>query len=137
MEDPHTQIIKFLEKNNIPYELIDHEPVYTSEEATKVRWISLHQGAKTLLLKAKDAYMLFILPGDMKLDTKRVKTLLAIKDLRFATPEEVKMIMGCEVEACYPFGNLINIRMFVDKSLAQNEMISFNPGVHTKSIKMM
>lgn len=136
MVNPYEEIINFLDKNNIAYEVIEHEPVFTSEQAAQVRGLSLKQGAKSLLLKADKDFILVILPGDKKLDSKKLKNLLGIKNLRFATSEEVKEIMGCEIGACYPFGNLINVKMFVDTTLSKNEIISFNPGVHSTSIRV-
>lgn len=135
MQNPFEKIKEFLKEHSIQYELIEHEAVYTSEQAASIRGISLHQGAKALLLKAKENFILCILPGDKRLDSKKVKKLLDVKDLRFATKEEVVQIMGCEIGACYPFGNVINVRMIVDPSLSENDIISFNPGIHTRSIK--
>ncbi len=136
MQNPSEAIFRFLNEKNISYEVLEHEAVYTSEQAAQVRGLHLTQGAKSLLLKANKEFVLVILPGDKKLDSKKLKTLLGIKSLRFATPEEVKEKMGCEIGACYPFGNLINLQMFVDNNLANNDVIFFNPGIHTKSIKM-
>ena len=136
MQNPYLAIQNFLKQSHIEYESIEHEPVYTSEQAAKIRGISLKQGAKSLLLKAKNEFILAVLPGDKRLDSKKLKTLLGVKDLRFASPEEVKEIMGCEIGACYPFGNLIGIKMVIDNSLAVNDIISFNPGVHHVSIKL-
>ncbi len=129
-------ILRFLNKNNIFYQVIDHEPIFTMENTTEIPGLNLEQGAKSLLLRSKDMFMLIVIRGDKKLDSKKLKKLLQIKDLRFATPEEVKIIMKCEVGCCFPFGNLISVQMIVDKHLDENEIISFTPGVHTKSIKM-
>ncbi|MBI2032072.1 MAG: hypothetical protein HYV38_01860 [Candidatus Levybacteria bacterium] len=136
MQDPYKIITDFLDQKNIPFEIIEHEPVYTSEQAANVRGLSLKQGGKSLLLKADNNFILVIIPGDKRLDSKKLKKLMGIRNLRFANPEEVKEVMKCEVGACYPFGNLIGIKMMVDRLLSRNEVISFNPGVHNKSIKM-
>lgn len=133
---PFEMIRSFLDENNIQYELFEHEPVFTSEQAANIRGFSTHQGAKALLTKADGEFTMFVLPGDMKLDTKKAKQLLNVKDIRFATPEEVVEVMGCEIGACYPFGNLIDVPMYVDQKLADNNEIAFNPGVHNRSIKM-
>lgn len=134
--NPFEEIVKLLDKNNIKYDLIEHEPVFTSGQAAKVRNEPLRQGAKSLLLKTKNGFLLAVLPGDKKLCSKKLRKNCFIKDFRFAYPEEVKTIMGCEIGACYPFGNILNLRTIVDKTLAENEFIALNPGVHNKSIKM-
>ncbi|MDO8460905.1 MAG: YbaK/EbsC family protein [bacterium] len=136
MQNPYESIISVLKSNNITYEELEHEPVYTSEQAARIRGLSLREGAKSLLLKTKDRFVLAVLPGDKRLDSKKLKKKLSVKDLRFATPDEVKEIMGCEIGACYPFGNIIGIKPIVDQILAKNAFISFNPAVHNKSIKM-
>lgn len=134
--NPFEKIQNFLRENKVVYELTEHEPVYTSAAAAAVRGFELKSGAKALLLKGGGSFVLIILPGSDKLDSRKVKNYLGVKDLRFATPEEVEKVMGCQIGACYPFGNLIDTRMIVDFKLAQNEKISFNPGVHNKSITM-
>lgn len=136
MQNPYEEIIKLLDNQAIKYEILEHEPVYTSEQAAKVRGLSLKQGAKSLLLKADGEFILAVLPGNRKLDSKKLKQKLGVKNLRFATPDEVKKIMGCEIGACYPIGTIIGIKPLVEISFAQNEIISFNPGVHNKSIKI-
>lgn len=133
---PFEKITAFLDEQNVPYELVAHEPVYTSEQAAAVRGFSMDQGAKSLLLKVKNSFVLCILPGSKRLDMKKVRSVVGAGDIRFAKPEEVVQIMGCEIGACYPFGNLIDVPMYVDPTLANNDIISFNPGLHDKSIKM-
>lgn len=136
MQNPYKEIIKLLNSQTIEYEILEHEPICTSRQAAKIRGVSLQQGAKSLLLKAGDKFILVVLPGDKKLDSKKLKQKLGIKNLRFATPGEVKEIMGCEIGACYPIGTIIGIKPLVDTLLTKNEVISFNPGVHDKSIKI-
>lgn len=133
---PFELIISFLEAAGVKYRLIEHEPVFTSEQAARVRGISASMGAKSLLLKAEGGFMLAVLSGNLKLDVKKLEEFYNVKEARFAKLDEVKVVMGCEVGACYPFGNLIGVRMLVDNELAKNKEISFNPGVHNKSLIM-
>jgi Ala-tRNA(Pro) deacylase len=136
MCNPYQEIVKLLKTCNIFYEDTEHEPVYTSAQAAQIRGISASQGAKALLLKSGNGFILALLQGDHRLDSRKLKSLLKIKNLRFASPEEVKDIMGCEIGACYPFGNLIGLPTYADNYLSANDTISFNPGVHTHSIEM-
>ena len=133
---PYEKIINLLKANNISYKETEHEPVYTSEQAAKIRGMSINAGAKSLLLKTENGFILVVLPGDRKFDNKKLKTLLKIKNLSFATPQEVKDKMGCEIGACYPFGNIIDLPTYVDKFLSKSEIISFNPGLNTRSIEI-
>lgn len=136
MQNPYQKIIEILNSKGIKYEIIEHKPVYTSEQAAKVRNESINSGAKSLLLKVNSDFIVTVLPGGKRLSSKKIKDILKIKDLRFATPEEVKEIMGCDIGACYPLGKIIGVKTIVDNSLLENGKISFNPGLHDKTIKL-
>lgn len=136
MQNPYQKIIEMLDTQGVKYEIAEHEPVYTSEQAARVRNESVNTGAKSLLLKADNNFVLTVLPGGKRLSSKKLKDFLGLKSLRFATPQEVKEIMGCEIGACYPLGRIIGIKTIVDNVLLENNEISFNPGLHDKTIKL-
>lgn len=137
MTDPYEAILRLLDEAHIAYEKFEHEPVHTSEEAAAVRGVSMSQASKALLFKTKEGnFVLVVLPGDKRADSRKLKDLLQTKSIRFATPEEVVEQMGCKIGSCYPLGIIAGLRTLVDKSLGENESIFFNPGRHDVSIKM-
>ena len=136
MINPFESIIKLLESQNVPYRVIEHKAVFTSEDAACVRGLSVSEGAKSLLLKTDDHFVLIVMPGDRRLDSKKLKNVLGSKKLRFATPEEVREIMSCEIGACYPFGNILGLRTLVDTSFVMSEFICASPGKHTASVRL-
>jgi len=81
---PYDKITELLRAHHINYQELDHEPVYTSQEAARIRGLSLDEGAKSLLLKTKHKFVLVVLAGSKKLDSKKLKNILSVKDLRFA-----------------------------------------------------
>ena len=136
MKEPYEAIIRLLDEARIAYEKYEHEPVFTSEEAA-VRGVSMSQAAKALLFKTKESnFVLVVLPGDKRADSRKLKGILGTKSIRFATPEEVEEKMGCKIGSCYPLGIVAGLRTLVDKSLGQNEEIFFNPARHDISIRM-
>ncbi len=130
------RIISLLESKNIKYEVYEHKPVYTSEEAAAVRNTKLSQGAKALIMKGDKNPLMIVLPADRKVDFKKFKSSTGIKNLEMATAEEVKEIAGVEIGAVPPFGNLLNLLLYVDSHLKEEREIVFNAGLHTKSVKM-
>lgn len=131
------KIIKLLKENNVEYELIEHEPVYTSEEAARVRGTSLKHGAKAIVFSADKQPILVVVSGDKKVDIKIFKKRYGIKDLRILSPAEVKEKTDLEIGAIPPFGNLMGFPTYmVDQLVTKNKEIIFNAGSHTKSIKM-
>ncbi|OGK62136.1 aspartate--tRNA(Asn) ligase [Candidatus Roizmanbacteria bacterium RIFOXYB2_FULL_38_10] len=130
------RIQAMLKQNGVEFKHLMHKPVYTSLEASKVRGTTLQQGAKALLMYADGKPLMLVLPAHRKVDTKRFKTTQHIKDLRMATPQEVKKLIGVEIGAVPPFGNLFTLPLFVDKGLGVNKRIVFNAGDHAQSIEM-
>jgi prolyl-tRNA editing enzyme YbaK/EbsC (Cys-tRNA(Pro) deacylase) len=82
-------------------------------------------------------FVMLVIPGDKKFDKEKVKTNLMIKDIRFATEEEVAEITeGIQVGGVPPFGNLFGLAVYVDPHVLQNEKIIFNAGDRRFSIGM-
>lgn len=133
---PSEKIIKLLDDSKVDYKLLEHEPVYTCEQAAKIRGVAADSGVKALLVKSKSNYYLVLLQGSKKLDSKKLRAETRIKDFRFATPQEVVEVMNCEIGACYPFGNIINLPTYADRGLANQQYINFNIGDHRKSVQM-
>jgi len=125
-----------LQQGGVAYTVLRHEPVYTSEQAAAVRGTSLASGAKALLVKAGDRFVLLVLPADRKLDSKRARTALSVKALRFATKEEVLELTGLEPGSIPPFGSLFGMATYCDPALAESGFINFNAGDHAISVQM-
>lgn len=129
------KIKKLLDKKNIQYKLKHHEPVYTSEQAAKVRGDKLEQGAKAIIMKTKNDFIFAVISGAKKIDSKKLKKIVKSKNLSFVDKEKVKEF-GLESGSVPPFGSIIGLQTYVDKSLTENEEIAFNAGSLTDSIKM-
>lgn len=132
----YDEIIKLLDDRGAKYEVIEHGHVVSVEDANRETGIDPKEGAKALVLKAGDKFVLCVVRGTNKLDYKKVREILGTRKLRFATPEEVIDVMGVEIGACYPFGEIAGIEMLVDETLSENKKITFSPGVHDKHIYM-
>jgi Ala-tRNA(Pro) deacylase len=120
----------------VGFTVLRHEPVYTSEQAAAVRGTSLASGAKALVLKAGDAFVMAVLPADRKLDSKKARAILGAKNVRFATKEEVEQLTGLQPGSIPPFGSLFGLKTYCDPALAENASINFNAGDHAISVQM-
>lgn len=130
------RIIEFLDAHTVNYTVIEHPPTPTSEDSARYRGEPLKIGAKALVVKTDTEFLLAVIPADRKLDTKALKKIANSRNLRFATPEELKEKTGCEKGAVPPFGELLGIPMMVDPALFAEEDMAFNAGSLEKSIKM-
>jgi len=130
-------IKELLAKNGITYQVSEHEPVYTSEQAAKVRGVELRTGVKALVLKTKEGdFITGLVAADRRTDFKKLAKIVGTKSLRLASPKEVLKITGCEIGSVHPFGNLHDLPTYLDASILENDMVNFNAGLHTVSIQM-
>lgn len=165
MEKEFLAICALLNASGIEYQASEHEPVFTSEEAARVRGIALRTGVKALVFRCKyekrfegDAaaeenyigrdkkddetensrtgYILALVRADHRVDTKKLKEFLGVVDVSLATPAEVLRFTNCEIGSVHPFGNLMAMRTVMDRSILENEFVNFNAGLHTKSVSM-
>lgn len=132
----YEKIIQLLDSRKIKYQALEHEPTPTCEDSARVRGTSMDQGAKALVCYADKKPILIVLPCSRKLDPKLFKSLFAVRDLRFATPDEVTQLTGLQIGAIPPLGNLFNLPTYVDQTLSAEERIAFNAGDRTKSVIM-
>ena len=126
-----------LKKNNIPYKTIKHQEAYTAQEIAAAMHVPGQDLAKVVMVKAKDRYIMAVVPASWRIDFRKFKDVLHEKDVRLATEEEFKTVFpDCEAGAEPPFGNLYNIETYVDKSLAEDKHIFFNAGNHYETVVM-
>jgi Ala-tRNA(Pro) deacylase len=125
-----------LEACGVPFQVLQHAPVFTSQQAAAVRGTSLASGAKALICKADSQFVMIVLPADRKLASKRVRQAAGVKSLRFATTDEVAQLTGLAPGAIPPFGSLFGLPTWCDQALADQPQINFNAGDHAISISM-
>ncbi|MFH1649238.1 MAG: YbaK/EbsC family protein [Candidatus Woesearchaeota archaeon] len=135
------RIIKLLQDNNVPYTHLTHEHVHTSQDAAQVRGMSAEQGAKAIILEARDSknakfYLQAVLNGNRRINHKALKQLTGYKKLALAPPEKVLELTGLTIGSIPPFGFLWDIPIYVDAHLTTNETIAFSAATHTDSIIM-
>ena len=130
------RLVELLNTKGARFEESRHAPVFTSEEAAKVRGTSLSSGAKALICKADGTFALFVLPGDRRLDSRAVRKAFGFRSLRFATRDEVAQLTTLLPGSIPPFGSLFGFVTYCDEHLAREPRINFNAADHSISISM-
>jgi prolyl-tRNA editing enzyme YbaK/EbsC (Cys-tRNA(Pro) deacylase) len=110
--------------------------VFTSAEAARVRGTTPEEGAKALLVKADERFVLVVISGVWRVDNKALRRLLGAHGVRFATEEELLQLTGCRPGAVPPLGNLFDLPVVMDSSLRRREQVSFNAGSNEWSVTM-
>ena len=129
-------LIALLDAQGVAYSVLRHEAVYTSEDAARIRGTSLASGAKALICKGDERFVMFVLPADRRLASKQIRRSADIRSLRFARADEVLALTGLTPGAIPPFGSLFGIPTWCDQRLAEQPVINFNAGDHAISVSM-
>jgi Ala-tRNA(Pro) deacylase len=126
------RIDTLLRESGARYRVIRHPAEGTSERVARIRGTLPGQGAKAMLCRIREApgrLVLAILPGDRKVDFKKVARAGGGKKASLASPEEATAKTGCAIGAIPPFSFWPDIFLVVDpKLLSRHEEIAFNAG---------
>jgi Ala-tRNA(Pro) deacylase len=126
------QLNEVLRSRGARYRILEHPAEGKSEEVARIRGTTPGQGAKAMLCRSKDdanRFILAILPGDRKLDFRKVAESAGLKKVTLATPEEAARETGCVIGAIPPFTFSPRIELVVDPALVEShDEIAFNAG---------
>jgi len=125
-----------LNQHGIAFQTLRHEPVYTSEQAARIRGTPLASGAKALICKGDAGFVMFVIPADRKLDSHAVRRAKGWRKLRFADRKEVLELTGLAPGSIPPFGSLFGLPTLCDQRLGDVDVINFNAGDHCPSVSM-
>ncbi|MBI2463973.1 prolyl-tRNA synthetase associated domain-containing protein [Candidatus Peregrinibacteria bacterium] len=91
-------IYDFLKKYGIHYERFDHPAVFTCEESKKLCFDMPGNSTKNLFLRDKDGkrHFLVIVGHEKRVDLKKLKLLLGLSKLSFASEDRLKKYLGVE-----------------------------------------
>lgn len=132
------QLRDLLESHGAHFRVIEHPPEGKSDEVARIRGTTAGQGAKAMLCMSKDnaeVFVLAVLPGNRKLDFRKVAEAVGLKKVTLANPEGAALETGCRIGAIPPFTFSQRIRLVVDPALVQeNAEIAFNAGCLDRSI---
>jgi prolyl-tRNA editing enzyme YbaK/EbsC (Cys-tRNA(Pro) deacylase) len=94
------------------------EPVMTVEQAGKK--VQVEKIAKSIVMVDSDGEaLLAIVPAKCKVSHKKIKAILAVRDVRLASPEEVLKHSGYPAGGVPPFNDIK--RVIVDPQVLKNE----------------
>lgn len=137
-QDTLERIRALLHAAEVDFREVEHEPTRTSEESAAARGEALNVGAKALLLQTGDAFRLFVLPADRKLDSGAIRRKLGVKKSRFATVDELHQLVGLVPGSVPPFGEpILPFELYADELIgSETNKVAFNAGSLKNSIIM-
>lgn len=129
-----------LNKLNIKYDMVEHPPAETTEEADA--YIEGKEGVRTknlfLANRKNRRYYLIVMDDKKMISLKDYNKLLNEKGIHFLDPNKVYEIMEQEVGIISVFGLINtneNIKVFFDKDMIEeNNLMTFHPDDNTKTV---
>jgi Ala-tRNA(Pro) deacylase len=134
---PMGKLQEFLDTQGVKYETILHSAAYTANEIAQRAHISGKQLAKTVIVVINSELAMAVLPASEHVDTQSLKAAIGAETVRLATEVEfTDRFPDCETGAMPPFGNLYDMRVYVDESLTKDKEIAFNAGTHKQLVRL-
>jgi Ala-tRNA(Pro) deacylase len=131
------QVIKFLKKSKVKYEVTKHKPAFSAQEMAAVEHEPGQYVAKPVIVKADGKYVMCVLSACYKIDMRALKKQLGAKKVSLAEEKDMeKLFDDCDLGAEPPFGNLYDLPTIIDKALEKDDHITFQAGSHEKAVRM-
>ena len=135
-------VYELLDKLNIPYERIDHDPADTMEACELVDQKLGVTMCKNLFLRnqQKTTFFLLLIPGDKKFMTKDLSKQLGISRLSFAEPEYMEKYLNITPGSVSVLG-LMNdkdnkVKLLIDEDVLLGEFVGCHPCINTTSLRL-
>jgi len=127
----------YLDTNKISYEVVSHPKAYTAHDVAQTLDVPGKLVAKVVVVKADQYFVMTVLPSTWRVDVKRLRDVLEVRDVRLATEAEcANLFPDCQVGTMPPFGNLYGMEVYVDQLLTEDEFIVFEAGTYVGAMKL-
>lgn len=129
-----------LEKLDIKYEMVDHEAVFTCEQAEFVKGLIDGTACKNLFLKnKKHEYFLYVLPDDQRADLKKLGKENGLGNLSFAGEQDLWDMLKLKTGGVTPLG-IINdensaVKVLLSKDL-EGKKVLLHPNTNTATVSL-
>lgn len=122
---------EFLNKSGVNYEITEHKAVFNMEELGEVKLPYPEFDAKNLFVRddKKQNYYLITVKGDKMVNLKEFRKKYGLRNLSFASAEELMKIMGLTPGSVTPLG-LLNDEGHIVKFYLDSEFNGTLIGVH-------
>jgi Ala-tRNA(Pro) deacylase len=127
---PIQKLKEFLDSHNIKYVVISHSVAYTAQGVAALTHISGKELAKAVIVNIDGALAMALLPASLHIDLSRLRSSASAEE------EFKERFPDCETGAMPPFGNLYDMPVFADESLARDKEIAFNAGSHRELMRL-
>ena len=131
------KIMEFLDRISADYKVSHHRPTFTAQQMAAEEHIPGLKVAKPVVIKADGEFYMCVLPACYKINFDELKRQIGAEHVELADEMEIERLFDdCSLGAEPPFGILYGMLTFMDKSLEDDDYISFQAGDHETAITL-
>lgn len=133
------EIYAHLTALNIPFEVTEHEAVYTMEQLSQIPLAHPEAEAKNLFVRddKKQHYYMITVPGEKRVDLKIFQKQQGLRKLSFGSADDLMALLGLIPGAVSPLGLLNDeahrVELYLDRTF-ENRLISIHPNDNTATV---
>jgi Ala-tRNA(Pro) deacylase len=125
---------QYLNDQQIPYEVVTHEPTHSSSQTAQISHVPADRLAKAVLLTREGGYVMAVLPASCKVQLKAIEQIFQCP-VSIASEDEVSSLFpDCETGAVPPIAAPYALDCIVDNSLEGETDIYLEGGDHRSLI---
>ena len=136
------QVIHYLERNDIVYDIMEHEAIFTITQLNGMDYPDKEKVAKNLFLRndGGNRHYLVLVRADKKVDLKDLRKQIGSSRLGFASEDRLMKHLKITKGSVSPMG-IINddtrsIPVLIDSDLAGELKIGVHPNINTATLWM-
>ena len=135
------QTYQYLRDHNVAFEATEHAAVYNMEELAAIRLPHPEWDAKNLFVRddKKRNYYLITVKGDKRVDLKEFRKQHGLRNLSFASADDLMEILGLIPGAVKPLWQLndenLRVKLYLDADFAGSK-IGVHPNDNTATVWM-
>lgn len=135
----HQSVYHYLDTHGIQFKEHKHQAFFTVAEtnASGIEFPFTH--TKNLFLTdGQGHFFLFCLQAEKKAPLKQIKSLLQVKELRFASPEDLFEQLNLRPGSVSIFGLINNkdVVLILDQEIHDAESVGFHPNINTATLEL-
>jgi len=139
LDKQHYPVLSFLDDLKISYQLFEHPPVFTVDEAKNLLAHILGHGTKNLFVrdKKKTTYALYTVREEVRVDLKTLGNQIGLGNVSFASPDDLRAKLHVEPGSVTPLAMLyadLLVLCYFDKTLLEFDLIQIHPMINTATI---
>ena len=129
----------FLTKSGVKFEITEHQAVYNMAELAQIENPHPECDAKNLFVRddKKKNYYLITVKGDKRVNLKEFRKAHGLRNLSFASPEDLMSIMGLTPGSVTPLGLLNDkehkVRFYLDADFTDS-LMGIHPNENTATV---